>query len=185
MTVYFAQMGSSGPIKIGVVRRGDIASRLKNLQMACPEELTLLGTIEGAGEQERWIHARFSESRLRGEWFSPSEYVLAEIKRLISGEILPPGIKPKNHMEVALTRAIERIGGGTALARALGITPQAVDQWRICPPHWLLKIEDLTGVSKEELRPDMCPEPKQVAPAAAGAESGDSAPRTAAETPEE
>lgn len=59
-------------------------------------------------------------------------------------------------MEQALKTAIELAGGATKLARALGdITPQAISQWDVCPVGRVLRVEELTGVSRHELRPDM------------------------------
>jgi DNA-binding transcriptional regulator YdaS (Cro superfamily) len=60
-------------------------------------------------------------------------------------------------MENALREAIRRVGGLAALARQLGISPQAVQQWRIAPAVRTLEIERLTGVSRYELRPDLYP----------------------------
>lgn len=50
-------------------------------------------------------------------------------------------------------------GGQAALARELGISPQAVNQWvtgrRPVPVRWALQIERLTGISRYDLRPDV------------------------------
>lgn len=63
----------------------------------------------------------------------------------------------REHMTAALRRAIEQAGGASAIGVALGITPQAVGQWTICPPLRVRDIERLTGVSRHELRPDIYP----------------------------
>jgi DNA-binding transcriptional regulator YdaS (Cro superfamily) len=60
----------------------------------------------------------------------------------------------------AITEAVSRTEGGqAALARALGVTPQAVSQWvkgtRPVPPRHALAIELATGVSRHDLRPDV------------------------------
>lgn len=57
----------------------------------------------------------------------------------------------------ALTAAIVQAGGFAALARQLGITPQAVHKWRQVPAERVLAIEQLTGVSRHRLRPDIYP----------------------------
>ena len=54
-----------------------------------------------------------------------------------------------------LKAAIEAAGGVRALGRLLGITHQAVLQWEKVPDKYLLKIEQLTGVEREQLRPDL------------------------------
>jgi DNA-binding transcriptional regulator YdaS (Cro superfamily) len=58
-----------------------------------------------------------------------------------------------------LAKAIKSVGGMRKLARALGITHGAIQQWartRV-PAERVLDIERLTGVPREELRPDLYP----------------------------
>lgn len=60
----------------------------------------------------------------------------------------------------AITDAIEKTEGGqAALARAIGVSPQAVSQWvtkrRPVPPRLAIAIEAATGVSRHDLRPDV------------------------------
>lgn len=43
------------------------------------------------------------------------------------------------------------------VARALGITHGAVSQWRRVPADRVIAVEGLTGVSREQLRPDLYP----------------------------
>ena len=57
----------------------------------------------------------------------------------------------------ALRRAITAVGGLTNLAVALGITKQAVLQWDEVPPLRVLGVERVSGVPREELRPDLYP----------------------------
>lgn len=61
----------------------------------------------------------------------------------------------------ALTRAVELAGGQAALARAVGVSQPSVWHWvhksRKAPAEFVLPIEDLTGVSKHDLRPDLYP----------------------------
>jgi DNA-binding transcriptional regulator YdaS (Cro superfamily) len=59
--------------------------------------------------------------------------------------------------EDALKRAIEIVGSPTKLAKALGVTQQAVSSWRIAPVRRVLDIEKETGVSRHSLRPDFYP----------------------------
>jgi DNA-binding transcriptional regulator YdaS (Cro superfamily) len=53
--------------------------------------------------------------------------------------------------------AKEKIGGPTNLARALGIRSQAVSQWRRVPALRVLQVENVTGISRCDLRPDLYP----------------------------
>lgn len=60
----------------------------------------------------------------------------------------------------ALQDAVNKAGGQTALARAIGKTQGHVSQWirrRYVPAEEVLKIEAATGVSRHDLRPDIYP----------------------------
>ncbi len=72
--VYFIQAGENGPIKIGVSL--DPPARLRSMQIGCPCELRLLGSIVGAWVAETVLHEAFNLERLRGEWFRPSPMFL-------------------------------------------------------------------------------------------------------------
>ena len=54
-----------------------------------------------------------------------------------------------------LQLAISAAGGPTALAKKLGVSKQAVCQWKRCPPGQVLAVEKLAGVSRYDLRPDI------------------------------
>ena len=69
--VYFIQVDVDGPIKIGFA--ADIRDRMSNLQTSSPYDLKLLAWFEGTVADERAMHAKFSQHRLRGEWFRPAD----------------------------------------------------------------------------------------------------------------
>lgn len=79
--VYFIQMGTDGPIKIGFTT-GDISKRLEALQIGNPYPLVLLLTIEGDARLEKAIHAMFSDIRMVGEWFENMPRLVAYINIL-------------------------------------------------------------------------------------------------------
>lgn len=58
-----------------------------------------------------------------------------------------------------LQKAIQRVGTASELARRLGISPAAVLQWEEVPPKRVLGVEQISGVSRYELRPDLYGEP--------------------------
>jgi len=61
-----------------------------------------------------------------------------------------------NDPRVLACRKAIRLSGGTAkLARALGITVQAVSFWQIVPAERALRVSLISGVSVHELRPDV------------------------------
>lgn len=79
--VYFVQARTLGFIKIGVTV--DIDDRINGIQVGCPDHVELIGGIADrrAYHLERALHARFDADRHRGEWFRPSEELLAFIAR--------------------------------------------------------------------------------------------------------
>jgi DNA-binding transcriptional regulator YdaS (Cro superfamily) len=58
-------------------------------------------------------------------------------------------------MEKLLEYFSEERGRMSNLAKALSITPAAINQWKIIPADKLLKIETLTGIDRQQLRPDL------------------------------
>ena len=60
----------------------------------------------------------------------------------------------------ALERAISAAGGPAALARQLGVRPQAVSQWQRVPAERVLDVVRAAegAVSRHELRPDIYPD---------------------------
>lgn len=56
-----------------------------------------------------------------------------------------------------LERAASAAGGITSLSLKLGRSRGAASQWRRIPAELVLKVEDLTGVSRHDLRPDLYP----------------------------
>ncbi len=56
-----------------------------------------------------------------------------------------------------LEDAIQAAGGVTALAGLLEITYQAIQKWSRIPPKRVIPIETMTGIAREELRPDLYP----------------------------
>lgn len=67
-------------IKIGYTKNS-VEKRLKQLQTSCPEQLYILGWIDGDLETESFLHKKFSKSRIRynGEWFRPAEDLISYI----------------------------------------------------------------------------------------------------------
>jgi len=76
--IYFIQMGSNGPIKIGQANKPN--RRLAELQTASPYKLYLLTTTRDY--QEKRLHGRFAHLRLEGEWFTPESDLLDFITSL-------------------------------------------------------------------------------------------------------
>lgn len=61
--------------------------------------------------------------------------------------------------DASLIFAIERAGSSVRLACLIGVSPQALSQWKRVPPLRVLDVERITGVPRHELRPDLYPPP--------------------------
>ncbi|MDR7027241.1 transcriptional regulator [Rhizobium rosettiformans] len=58
---------------------------------------------------------------------------------------------------MSLAKAIKAVGGPAEMARRIGVTVQAVCQWKKVPPNRVLTVERVSGVSRSDLRPDLYP----------------------------
>lgn len=76
--IYFLTEGTH--IKIGYTTQ-PITSRIKQLNTGSVQEIYLLGWMWGTKELEKQLHQRFANSRVRfnGEWFDPTEELIAFI----------------------------------------------------------------------------------------------------------
>lgn len=92
--VYFIQAGN-GPVKIGVA--AESSKRLAELQTGNAETLRIIATIEGDYAREGKLHARFSDHRLRGEWFN-ADPVLS-----VLGEVHSPSFKTQETRPLFIT----------------------------------------------------------------------------------
>lgn len=75
MAIYFIRSGDTGPIKIGLAK--DVRRRLSGLQTGHPERLHLLHLFDGGAVEERALHSRFKEHRIKGEWFTATQEILS------------------------------------------------------------------------------------------------------------
>lgn len=72
-------------------------------------------------------------------------------------------------LRAAVEEAERAAGSGAKLARALGLKRQAIYQWDRIPSGHVLKVEELTGVPRHRLRPDLYPEERERLPDGAAA----------------
>jgi hypothetical protein len=86
MAVYFIQPVGGGPIKIGAT--ADPTARLQSLMAWSPVRLTILASAPGGIVAEGELHHRFRASRNHGEWYWPSDGLLALIGRVKSTGVL-------------------------------------------------------------------------------------------------
>ena len=88
--VYWIQC-DGGPIKIGFSVNPE--KRLRELQAANPYPLRILGTVRALKDDERDLHLRFAQHRVRGEWFAPTKAVLDGVGRPYSYSELIAGLR--------------------------------------------------------------------------------------------
>ena len=100
---YFSQGVSGGPIKIGLST--DPEKRVKVMQTGNPDELFLIGYIEGDLEKE--LHHYYADIRLNGEWFIATPELINNIKNRYLKEVLHDPIVCDDYVSVraAKTRA--------------------------------------------------------------------------------
>lgn len=55
----------------------------------------------------------------------------------------------------AIMAVLFKVGNAVKLATHLGISRQAVSRWKKVPMRHLSAISDLTGIPRQELRPDV------------------------------
>lgn len=59
--------------------------------------------------------------------------------------------------QIPIADVLEKLGGRSAAAVAIGISPQAIQKWvnngRV-PLDRVVQVEDLTGIPRHQLRPD-------------------------------
>lgn len=87
--IYFIQDTGTGYHKIGYTSSKSANGRLGSCQTGNPNELVLIGTIEGSQEYEAELHKEYYNKNIRNEWFSLTE---DEVKNIIlehGGDIVP------------------------------------------------------------------------------------------------
>lgn len=114
--IYFVQAGVDGPVKIG--RAADINKRMSGLQTGSAESLTLLREVAGGVLVEKWLHKKFHEHAIRGEWFmfAPEMLTIAVPEALQDADgdcrkdqqLPPKGIAPEMERWGRLQHAYEK-----------------------------------------------------------------------------
>ena len=74
MTVYAVGALGTSFFKVGYAKNVDL--RIRDLQVGCPHELLLLGSIEGGEQVELDVHKLVLPLRIRGEWFDWKRFKL-------------------------------------------------------------------------------------------------------------
>jgi len=113
-SVYFIRSAGFGAVKIGTA--ANPMARLRDLQTGNAEELSLIRVIDGGEAEERWLHARFCDCRVRGEWFTFHPDMMT---------VLPPGGLPRVRAERAQPVSSGSLGEYWRNAMRLGLMTPA------------------------------------------------------------
>lgn len=86
MTVYFAQARTDpSTVKIGFT--SDMAKRKQNMSVSSPGGIAILATVTGGKETEDYLHTKFADDRVSGEWFQFSEPIREFIRDVQNGKV--------------------------------------------------------------------------------------------------
>ena len=85
--VYFirARSASLDCVKIGFTRNNP-EQRLRALQTGCPLDLVLVGSVIGCERMEAELHKVFGNDHARGEWFTLTRHVEANIEAIMTAQ---------------------------------------------------------------------------------------------------
>jgi hypothetical protein len=96
--IYFVACPSASAVKIGYAAKRSYLSdaatafeRMSLLQTGCPFELELLAICPGDRAAEAALHERFSDARIRGEWFAITPEIRAHVALLEKPKRAPRG----------------------------------------------------------------------------------------------
>lgn len=82
--IYFMFAKESRSVKIGMAN--DPKDRLSVLQIGNSASMEIITCIRARPELERVLHHYFRETRIRGEWFSPSQKLMQLFDDLVDGK---------------------------------------------------------------------------------------------------
>lgn len=137
-SIYFiSENYRENPVKIGI--SGDPVRRLSEIQSFHPVNLQIAARAPGKRLHEKKLHQKFSELRMRGEWFRPSpdltsiiEYVAlnGRLPRIVIKKTKVNKIKPERPGRGPHWKIINNFGGTAALAKALKLDPRIISNWK-------------------------------------------------------
>jgi hypothetical protein len=80
--IYYIACTATERLKIGYTR-GEPEVRLKQLQTGSAAELRLIACHEGEPEDERRLHDKYADHRVRGEWFQMSSELFEHLGMVV------------------------------------------------------------------------------------------------------
>ena len=146
MTEFVYAIECRGHVKIGV--SVNPKSRAGKVSADCPFETVLRGFVPGGYDLEHDLHERFSEYRVKGEWFLLRGDVAEWVEALPMEEPKPGRTPIHTHLKANRGKAVR-------LAEYLGLAPSTVSQWKNIPAEHVVGVEKFTGIPRQQLRPDL------------------------------
>jgi hypothetical protein len=140
-------------VKIGFAI-SDVPGRIDALQPGCWETLHLLRVVHpGPKLAESWFHRRFADNRVARDWFRFDPEMLT-----VEPPTLADLIAAASHVEAGPSMQLirSRHGMQAKIARALGCSRQALQFWDKVPAEYLPTVEQVSGIPRHLLRPDIC-----------------------------
>jgi hypothetical protein len=84
--VYFLRESGMGAIKIGVTR--NLTRRVQSMNANTPHKISILGSVRGDEKLEARLQDEFAHALIKGEWFHPTETLLARIRELTNFDLV-------------------------------------------------------------------------------------------------
>lgn len=138
--------------KIGVTR--NVERRVRIIATFCPFPIQLLHTRPGFRDVEAAIHRALIGDRIHGEWFRMMPHTVETFNETAARSRAEPCVRELDGLAgVFAAHGVVKLH----LAKALGITHGAVNQWRRVPAERVIDVERATGIPREKLRPDLYP----------------------------
>ena len=115
--IYLIVCPAMGACKIGFT--DSLKNRLTQLQIGCPDALIVHFLVDGSKSNEKQLHEKFKQFKMRGEWFHYNE----TIKRFFSGlfryneTCIDLSDCPKNVNGMAVTLSKHIVKGDTDAVR--------------------------------------------------------------------
>ena len=79
LSIYFVKCGEH--VKVGIATH--VGKRISSLQTATAQPIELLAAVKGTPHDERALHKRLSEHRVKGEWFKDCDAVRSAMAQFV------------------------------------------------------------------------------------------------------
>jgi hypothetical protein len=148
MTGFIYAIGNAdGLVKIGF--SSDPERRFCKVRSDTASPCHLMGYVRGSRDDEASLHSILQSERVHGEWYRQGDGVKAFIKRLN-----PPAAKEKKYK---VSFSLDAVGTRSEVAARINVDKSQLTRWaqRGIPAARVVDVERITGIPREQLRPDL------------------------------